>query len=317
MSIGFGVIGGRSFIGTAAVIPAIEAADGAHLAAIAAKSGPVDSAWSDVEVDSYEAVLEHSDVDVVYIPLPNDQHRHWAEAAARAGKHVLCEKPLAPTSADAAAMATACDEAGVILAEAWMTPFGDRWSTLMSRAASGDLGDVRSIDTAFTFTIGPGNEANYRWDPAQGGGALLDVGIYALGPAVHLWGPEPVRVEATSRISDRGVDVTTEATLEWGGGQVAQIEVSFDRPENQSLCIDVENVTADGAEQGRFRLSPKPHTGDPGVENPYRSMIEAMARAVRGDEPWPRPPSEAIAMLMLLERVAAAAGHPTAPEDVR
>ncbi len=299
-STGFGVIGGRSFIGTAAVIPAIDAADGAHLAAIAARSGPVADTWSHAEVDSYQAVIDHPDVDVVYIPLPNDQHREWTEAAAAAGKHVLCEKPLAPTPAEAEAMASACADAGVILAEAWMTPFGDRWSALMGRAASGDLGDVRSIDTAFTFTIGPGNEANYRWDPAQGGGALLDVGIYALGPAVHLWGAAPERIDATRHMSDRGIDLTTEGTLEWSDGRRASFEVSFERPENQSLAIEVANGE-------RFDVSPQPHTGDPTVENPYRAMVEAMAASVRGDTAWPRPPGDAIAMLTLLERIAAEA----------
>ncbi len=297
-SVGFGVIGGRSFIGTAAVIPAIDLAEGAELVAIAANSGQVQDQWTHAEVDSYEAVIQHPDVDVVYIPLPNGQHQRWVEAAAAAGKHVLCEKPLAPSPDEARAMAAACESAGVLLAEAWMTPFGPRWADLLGRAAAGELGAVDHIDTAFTFTIGPGNESNYRWDPNEGGGALLDVGIYALGPAVHLWGANPTSIDVTRTMSDRGVDLTTEGTLTWKGGQRATFEVSFERDESQTLTIHAAN--------GSESIAPKPHTGDAPAENPYKGMIEAMSRAVRGDDPWPRPVADAIALAELLERIAAA-----------
>jgi predicted dehydrogenase len=312
-SVGIGVLGGRSFIASAALLPAIDAADGAHLAAIAARSGPVDERWSHAEVGGYEDVIGHPDVDVVYVPLPNGQHRRWVEAAADAGKQVLCEKPLAASAHEAEAMAEHCRRAGVLLAEAWMTPFAPRWAEVIRQANDGELGEISHIDSAFTFTIGPGNEDNYRWDPAEGGGALLDVGIYALGPAVALWGPEAERVVATARLSDRGVDVTTSGELWWGSNRRATFRVSFAEEERQVLEIVGSEAT--------LRLDTEAHTGDPAATeiihiragvttieriqgaDPYRRMVESLVRSVRDRDPWPRPATESVALLRLLDRV--------------
>ena len=194
-----GILGARSWIANQAVIPALVASTACELVAVAAASGPVPASVAHLDAGSYQAVLDRPDVDAVYLPLPNGLHRHWVEASAAAGKHVLCEKPLGVDAAGTVAMVAACDRAGVLLAEAWMTPFCARWSQVIASADSGRLGEVRDIRAEFTFVIGPGRETNYRWDPGQGGGALLDVGIYALGAAVSLWGAEPVAVHATSR----------------------------------------------------------------------------------------------------------------------
>lgn len=314
-SVGVGVLGGRSFIASAALLPAIDAAEGAHLAAIASHSGPVDRRWGHAEVGSYEEVLGHPEVDVVYVPLPNGRHRRWVEAAADAGKQVLCEKPLAPSAGEAEAMAEHCRRAGVLLAEAWMTPFAPRWAEVIRRASDGELGEISHVDSAFTFTIGPGNEANYRWDPAEGGGALLDVGIYALGPAVALWGPEPDRVVASSRLTERGVDLTTAGEVSWGSDRRATFRVSFAEEERQYLEIVGSQAT--------LRLDSEAHTGNPvateivhtraglatieRVEgaDPYRLMVESLVRTVRDGDPWPRPAADSVALLRLLDRVRA------------
>ena len=290
--VGYGIVGAGSFIATRAVIPAIEAAAGSFVAAAASRS---------LGTGRYEDVLEHPDVEVVYVPLPNGRHREWTERAAAAGKHVLCEKPLAPTAADAAAMAEACAAAGVVLAEAWMTPFGPRWRSTLDRARAGEIGEVREVHAEFTFTLGPERAADYRWDPTEGGGALLDVGIYVLGAAVELWGPDPEVVEATAQWTERGVDVRTDVVAAWPGGRRVVATVSFADPDRQLLEImgTDASITIDG---GAF-------TDDP-ERSPYLGMVEAMSRAVRGVEPWPRPPAESVALLALLERIAVAAGAP-------
>ncbi len=204
--VGFGIVGARSMVATRAVMPAIDASSGARLAAVAALGGPVDRRWSHLAVDGYDDVLAHPDVDAVYVPLPNGLHREWVERAAAAGKHVLCEKPIAPSVADAAAMVEACDAAGVVLAEAWMTPFDARWRRVVAAASDGELGAIVDIDTSFTFTIGPEASDNYRWSPDQGGGALLDVGIYCLGPIVALWGAEPDVVDGHAHTGGTAAD---------------------------------------------------------------------------------------------------------------
>ena len=237
LPVGFGVIGANSFVANAAVMPAIDAAANTTLVATASLSGDVAPRWAPTQLDDYEAVLKHPDVDAVYIPLPNGMHLEWTERAAAAGKHVLCEKPLAADPVTATAMADACRTAGVLLAEAWMTPFDQRWTTTIDLARSGAIGDVDAQYHRFTFTIGPEAADNYRWDPTQGGGALLDVGIYCLGTAVELWGPG-CEIDAVERtMTPGGVDAATVANLVWHGDRRAQIHCSFVDDEHQQASF--------------------------------------------------------------------------------
>ena len=286
-------------------------------AAASLSSAPSD-VWAGVAVDDYQSVIDHPDVDAVYIPLPNGMHEEWTIRAAAAGKHVLCEKPLAPSVVAARRMRAACDDAHVLLAEAWMTPFDPRWAELMRLASTGLIGDVTEVRSNFTFTIGPEASDNYRWDQAQGGGALFDVGIYCLGPAVHLWGPTPSHVEAsvTSGPKDRrgAVDAATTAELRWGNHRSAHIRCSFVDEEEQRL----ELVGTDGA----LLLDADAHTGGMAASqilyrstdgttskinvtagDPYLGMIDAFASAVTGEEPWERPIDDSLDMLRLIENI--------------
>src|SRR3989475_12428700 len=117
---------------------------------------------------SYAALLDDPEVEAVYVPLPNSLHREWVERAAAAGKHVLCEKPLAPTPADAEAMAAACAAAGVTLLEAYMTPFHPRAMAIETLVASGRLGALRFARAAFTGVLD--RRDDHRWRPEMGGG---------------------------------------------------------------------------------------------------------------------------------------------------
>jgi predicted dehydrogenase len=293
----FGVLGARSFIARAAVMPAIEAATGATLVAVGSRTGAVPEDLALLDAGSYEAVLEHPDVEAVYVPLPNGLHAEWVKHAAAAGKHVLCEKPLARTAAEAQAMAEACHEAGVLLAEAWMTPFNPPWDAAVRGAESGALGELRSVRGEFTFTIPAGREADYRWDPEQGGGALLDVGIYATGAAVDLWGPEPTTVEAAAHRTARGVDATIEVFLAWEGGRTATAQCSLELPDRQRLELV--------GTSGRLTVEGTPFTGQ-GI-SAYLGMVESFADAVRGLRPWPRPVAESISLARLMDRILEAA----------
>ena len=316
-NVGIGVIGARSMVATRAVMPAIDASDQARLVAVSSLGGPVPQRWEHLAAGDYADVLAHPEVDAVYIPLPNGMHREWTERAAEAGKHVLCEKPIAATGEDAAAMAAACDAAGVILAEAWMTPFDARWRAAVDAILDGELGDVLDIDSSFTFTIGAEAADNYRWSADQGGGALLDVGIYCLGPIVEVWGSAPDTIDATALWHTTGVDARTEATLSWADGREARIRCSFVDIEEQrievvgseaSLVIDSDAHT--GGERARSFLVAR---SDGRVSNapvdwsdPYLGMVDAFARAVRGDAPWPRTMTTTLDMLTLIERIASA-----------
>jgi xylose dehydrogenase (NAD/NADP) len=316
--VGIGVLGARSMVARLAVLPAIEASSKATLVAAASLSGPVPGPWAIATVPDYQAVIDHPDVEAIYIPLPNNMHRAWTVAAAAAGKHVLCEKPLAASADDARAMQAACDSSGTLLAEAWMTPFDSRWRHAMQLAADGLVGDITEINSAFTFTIGPEGANNYRWSPDHGGGALLDVGIYCLGPAVELWGSQPAVIESSVDVAPSGVDATTTVRLTWPDGQVARARVSFVDAEQQRL--EIVGAT------GRIVLDRDAHTGGPNAKrirvesdtttspssggsievepgDPYLEMIDAFAAAVRETQRWPRPVERSIEMLELLSQI--------------
>ena len=300
--VGFGIIGAGSFVANAAVMPAIQNTPGATIAATSSLRSSPDPRWSGVACPSYDDVIQDPGVDVVYVPLPNGRHAHWVRAAAEAGKHVLCEKPLAPSAKEAAAMFDVCAEHDVGLFEAWMTPFSPRWRAAVSAARSGQIGEVERIETSFTFTIDAGNEANYRWDPAQGGGALLDVGIYVLGPILALWGSQPDEVRVTRRdSSERGVDVTTHVELSWPPRnhrtqRTASCHVSFAAPARQTIAFIGEGGRS-------IEITDDAHTGDPDVD-PYQQMIAAVVAAVVGREPFPRSRDQTMAMMTLLDRIA-------------
>jgi predicted dehydrogenase len=315
--VGIGVIGARSMVATRAVMPAIDTSDSARLVAVSSLGGPVPEPWQHLAVGTYHEVLEHPEVEAVYIPLPNGMHREWVERAAAAGRHVLCEKPLAATVADAAAMAAACDAAGVMLVEAWMTPFDARWRAAIDTATRGELGALLDIDASFTFTLGPGADDNYRWSPDQGGGALLDVGIYCLGPIVEVWGSHPDTLDATALWHTTGVDARTEATLSWTDGREARIRCSFVDADEQrievvgaeaSLVIDADAHTG-GERACEFviaRSNGRATTERVTASNPYLGMVDAFSRAVRGDHPWPRSMTSTLELLALIERIAGA-----------
>lgn len=296
-TVGIGVIGARSVVATRAVLPAIDESERAHVAAVASNSGAVDERWRHVAVDDYEAVLQHPGVDAVYIPLPNGLHRRWTERAAAAGKHVLCEKPLAPDAETARRMAVVCGDAGVLLAEAYMTPFHRRYAHLLRMVADGAVGQVEHVDARFTFTIGPDAAENYRWDPEQGGGALLDVGIYCLGPIVETFGADPQHIDGGTTTSATGVDAETHAVLTWPGRRHASIHCSFVDDEQQSLTIRGTNATV--------KLDNQAYTGGDD-DDPYLGMVDAFADAVRGRAEWPRPVERSIEMLELIGRIRGA-----------
>ncbi len=316
--VSFGVIGAGSFVANAAVVPALIASDRTELVSACSLGSEPDPAWSDIAVDSYEKVLADPGVEAIYIPLPNHLHLEWILRCASAGKHVLCEKPLTLNAAEARAAVDACKDSGVHLAEAWMTPFHRRWRAMVAHASSGQLGSPTGVTATFTFTIEPEHGDNYRFDAEMGGGALFDVGIYCLGPAVHLWGADPVAVEITDRECRNGVDLTTEFRLTWASGQVAVGRCSFTEPEEQSIVIDCERGTVRASTQAHtggnnaqsFRwsgITPDGSREDRTVEipnnDPYRAMVERFSDAVRGSREWPRPPERSVEMMGLIDRI--------------
>ena len=204
------------------VIPGMRAGSRSEVLAIASReAGRAEAVARSLDIPraygSYEALLADPDVDAVYIPLPNHLHAEWTIAAARAGKHVLCEKPLAVTSAQAQDMADACRDAGVVLMEAFMYREHPSWVAVRELVASGRIGRLRAVDSWFSyFNDDPANIRNIR---AYAGGALMDIGCYSVNLSRMLFGHEPVSVAASiTRDPVSGVDILTSGLLTFNGG---------------------------------------------------------------------------------------------------
>jgi len=317
----WGVLGATSFVAQQAILPALVASPHARLVAVASRSAPDGGAarFSPARGhESYDALLEDPEVEAVYVPLPNSLHREWVERAAAAGKHVLCEKPLAPTAADAEAMARACGKAGVTLLEAYMTPFHPRAEAVASLVASGRLGELRFGRAVFTGRLKRPDD--HRWRPEMGGGALLDVGIYCLAPFLAATGRPPARVMAAASLAKHGVDASFAGWLDWADGFAVSIECSFEAPERQELelvgtegALLLDRAHTPGREDVAIklrRLDGHVETIVAGGADPYRRMIEHFAAVVRGVADPLRAPADSIAVLRLVERLRQAAGLP-------
>ena len=159
--------------------------------------------------------------------MPNELHRPWVLAAADAGKHVLCEKPLALDVREAALMVEHCRRRGVLLMEAFMWRHQPRTRELRALVNGGAIGELRLIRSSFSFPIAPGD---WRLDPTRGGGALWDVGCYGVSAARFFAGNEPVAARAIAHFGPDGVDMSLGAILEFPGGVLAAIDCSFEQP---------------------------------------------------------------------------------------
>lgn len=307
---------GAAGITDRALAPALRAA-GHDLAVVGARSLERARAFAErhgvrAAVGSYDEVLA-GDVDAVYVALPNDLHEPWSVAALRAGKHVLCEKPLALDAAGAARVAAAADEGGRLAMEAVMTRFHPRTRALLD-LVHGAIGELRAVAAGFTFTMD--RPADYRAARAQGGGALLDVGIYGVAMSRWLAGAEPDRVQALSSWWPGGADASTTALLGFGSGAVASVAASFEAAPAQFLQVVGTAGTLSvpqpfTAREGAVIL----RDGEPLGQwdaNPYVEMVRAFGEAVSaGAAQAPLPITDAVASAVVLDRIAAAVSAPT------
>jgi xylose dehydrogenase (NAD/NADP) len=239
-----------------AIIPPIQASDRHELAAVASRDRDRGEAyareWGIPRVhDSYETLIDDPDIDAIYNPLPNALHAAWTIRAARAGKHVLCEKPLATTVADVDAIAREAKAAGVVVTEAFMYRHHPQTLRLKALVDERAIGKLRLIRSAFTFPLT--RTGDVRWEPALGGGSLWDVGCYPVSIARLLAGAEPQEVFGRSRQGKEDVDeaFTGQITL---GEVVAQFDAGFRAP----LRTHLEVVGTDGVITASAPFKPGP-----------------------------------------------------------
>lgn len=238
---------------------------------------------------SYGELLGRGDVDAVYIPLVNSLHLEWSTRALEAGKHVLCEKPLAMDAREAEAMAAAARGANRLLMEAFMYRLHPEMRTFVE-----SLSEPMHVQASFGFNLT--DMANYRLRAELGGGALLDVGCYAVNVSRWILG-EPVGVYARAHLRD-GVDMTTAGLLEFPGGGTAAIWSSFESPEEQQLRV---------VSKGEVHVRPRPFTSRHDPFDPYQLMVEGFGDSVLLGAPPPIPIEDSIANMRVLDRIREAA----------
>ncbi len=308
----WGVLG-VGYLVTHATAAAIHAAPEGRLEAAAARGAAQRAATVEPvrAYDSYEAVIDDPQVEAVYIALPNDLHLPWILAALDAGKHVLCEKPLALTADDARSAYAAADRHARLLVEATWSRWHPRMQRIVDLAVSGALGEIIEFHGSFTFEGVP--TGNYRLNAAQGGGALYDVGIYPLH-ALHACRPDTsIAVTHVQRnLSATGVDLTTQAQLGLTDVGSATVLASFETPEQQRLLIRGSAATlevVDGQAYTSWKQASDLHVGGRIEEFPavdaYQLMFSAVSRRIRGEDVWVLPPHDSIAVAELVDRIAA------------
>ena len=269
---------------------------------------------------SYEELLADPTVDVIYIPLPNHLHVPWAIAAAKAGKHVLCEKPLAMTVEEVQSLIAARDAAGVVVGEAFMVQTHPQWLRARALAASGRIGELRAATGFFSYTnVDPLNIRN-RAD--AGGGAIWDIGCYPVTTARLVFGTEPRRVAAAIvRDPEFGTDRLSSFILEFPQGHAIftcstqlvpyqrmqfmgtkgriEMEIPFNSPPDRPSRIFID----DGGELFGSGISTE--TFDIGDQ--YTWQADAFARAVRGEGPVPVPLEDSLKQVAVLTAIFRAA----------
>ncbi|GAB0113629.1 Gfo/Idh/MocA family protein [Acidisoma sp. C75] len=269
---------------------------------------------------SYEALLADPEIQAIYNPLPNHLHVPWTIRALEAGKHVLCEKPIALGAAEAEALLAARDRTGLIVAEAFMVRHAPWWQRVRSLVREGRLGRVSAIQTAFSYYLDdPGNIRNMA---DIGGGGLMDIGCYAIATARYIWGSEPRRVAALmERDPAMGTDRLTSALLAFPEGQLsfvcatqlvphqrvtimgskARVEVliPFNAPKDTPCEILIDEGRALGGRMAEVEsFAPA---------DQYTLQGDAVSRAILGEAALEFPLEDAIANMRVIDALFRAA----------
>lgn len=307
-------------IGTRKVIPAMQKAESVEVLAIASRdaqrAGAVAAELGISRVyGSYEALLDDPEVDAVYNPLPNHLHVEWSIRAIAAGKHVLCEKPIGLTVAEAEHLAAAADaNPGLKVMEAFMYRHHPQWVKTKQLVDSGAIGALKAVQAVFAYNNADPQDIRNQAD--IGGGGLMDIGCYPISVSRFLFGAEPERVAASLEFdASFGTDTYGSVIMDFPGGTGSLFYSTQAEPQ--------QHVTITGT-AGRIDV-PIPFNAPPdrpcvvslvrgGVEerielpvaDQYRVQAELMSRAILDDTPVPTPLSDAVENMRVIERCFAA-----------
>lgn len=320
----WGVLGVAK-IATEKVIPGMQQCKFARVTAIASRSqATADRAARALRIPrafgSYEALVNDKNIDAVYIPLPNHMHLEWAIEAARAGKHVLCEKPIALKARDVERLIDVRNRTGVVIQEAFMYRGQPPWRKAMELVAAGEIGELRAVAGVFSyFNSDPANIRNIK---AWGGGGLYDIGCYLINSARWAFGAEPTRVSgAVERDPVSGVDTLTSMLLEFPDGHATgicstqltpyqrvtlfgtkarlEIEIPFNLPPNRKGRLRIDDGTALDGSSGQW-IECK-------AADQYTIQGDELSAAILRRKPAPYPLEDSLANMRVIDAVFASA----------
>ena len=316
-------------IGRAAVNPAIQASHNGELLAVASRAAHKAHEFAKEHgipkhFGGYMALLEDTDIDAVYIPLPNSMHREWTIKAAEKGKHILCEKPLGLNAAECEDMLAAARANNVRLMEAFMYRFHPQTEKVLELVRSGALGELRLVHSSFSFRLP--QAYNIRLDAELGGGALMDVGCYCLNISRTVVGSEPVEAWAFAHRAESGVDDELTSMLRFENGVMAQFDCAFTMTRRQeyevvgtdaSLKVPVAFVpgTEDTVLYERRGRNEAVRHSIPGTDE-YRLMVEHFTDCVLHNRPLRYPAEDAIANMHAIDALYRSAMNGGKPEKL-
>jgi len=300
------------------VVPAIDAAGNAEVVAVASRDFDKAKNFADnfgvpKAYGTYDALLADPEIDAIYNPLPNHLHVPMTLSAGHAGKHVLCEKPIGLTAADAAQLLELPSD--IMVMEAFMVRFHPQWHKVRELVSNGSLGDVKAAQGFFSFyNIDPGNIRQKReW----GGGALLDIGVYPLVTSRFVFNAEPVRVMAlVERDQEFGIDSVCSCMVDFGLGRHLTFTVSTQLAGCQSMIFYGSKQRAEvnipftpsNTADAKIRLNDGTENslaGDEVIEvpavNQYQLEIEAFSNAILTGEKLPYGIKDAIQSMKILD----------------
>jgi predicted dehydrogenase len=309
-AIRWGLIG-AGWIATKAIAPAMHAAPNAIVQAVASRDSKRSQSLNPITIhNSYEALINDPMVDAVYISLPNHLHCEWTVKALSAGKHVLCEKPFAMNVAEVETMVQAASDNNRILVEAVSSMWHPRMVRLVEHVRNGNIGEIISIDSSFTFPAEI--DGNYRNSPALGGGALYDVGVYPLHAIAALIGHNAkVEIESSDKkIGSSGIDQTTKWQMRIDGAITATGLASFELHEAQSLIVNGTKQSIELVGNQAFTSWHSPSTlrlGENFEEfeavDSYALMIENFGNRVNGLDSWILPLETTLFVAKMLDQL--------------
>jgi predicted dehydrogenase len=323
MNIRLGLIA-ASRIADAAVVDPARSVPGVTVAGIAARDRDraveAAEAWSiPLVFGSYDEMLESPDIDAVYISTPASLHREWTIAAIEAGKHVLCEKPLAANAEDAARIADATADAGVVVMEAFHWRYHPLVAQMQSIFDAGILGIVERIDARFEVHASNIPPADIRWDLAIGGGAMMDIGCYPASWVRWAIDGEPTVDDSQAVCPVPEIDGSMRAELSWPSGVTGTIVgsmISEVPGDNSSLEVIGTKATmfVDNPVSPQTGASLQLRTPDGVIDVPvlpgstYELQLIAFRDAITFDAPFPTTTIDGVATMALIDACYVAAG---------